>query len=162
MISRQLNYLLDLKPLENTKCSTSPLKQWWKKHSEGFISCIRHTVPCLQEMLPGMVHAAPAVSIAALPRCCAGHGMQLHSSVSRLPCACRVPGRCQERSRFFVWVNLLLCFLQDTLIVIKTQQPAGKEHAGAVELSTSRGSGWVSPPAVLPLAPLAGVIRIQN
>jgi len=126
------------------------------------MSCIRHTVLCLQEMLPGMVHAPPAESIAALPCCCAEHGMQLHSSFSRLPCACRAPGRCWERRGFFVWVNLLLCFLQETLIVIKTQQPAGKEHAGAAELSASRGSGWVSPPVVLPLAPLAGVIRIRN
>lgn len=52
--------------------------------------------------------------------------------------------RCWERSRFFVWANLLLCFLQAILIVIKTQQPAGKEHPGVEELSGSQGSGWVS------------------
>lgn len=59
---------------------------------------------------------------------------------------------------FFV---LICCFVFH-LIVIKTQQLLGKETEGTKELSPSRGSGWFSVPAVLPLPSFSRIIETWN
>jgi len=54
----------------------------------------------------------------------------------------RAPGRCQERSRFFVSANLLLCFPRAGLIVIKTPAAAG-EGACRRRGAELKSRGWL-------------------